>query len=82
MGRSLNYLLSIALVIMGGNYMGKKRGKKFKVMRCEVILLRLTKREATYLRFTEFRGWRMRGKEKEAESMFLDYNNKYSFGDS
>ena len=42
-------------------------------MRYEAILLRLTKREATYLQIRYFRGRRKRGKEKEAESTCLDY---------
>ena len=60
---------------MEGNYIGQIEEK---IQGHE--MLRLTKREATYLRFTYFRGRKKRGKEKEAESTYLDYNNKYSFG--
>ena len=43
----------------------------------EAILWRLTKREATYLQITYFRGRRKRGKEKEAESTCLDQELTY-----
>ena len=55
---------------MEGNYMGKKEKEYSRSFKA--ILLRLTKREVSYLHFTYSHERRKRGKEKEAEFTCLD----------